>query len=559
MTGPHRAAGTIRPGHAERSVDSGLVAASGVMALGTLASRVTGFLRTAVLAAALGSQQLADAYNVPNAAPNALYDLLLGGVLTSVVVPLLVRAAKEDSDGGVAYAQRFLTLVAVFLGACTVCAVLAAPWIIDVYANRLSGQQRDLAIVFARYFLPQIFFYGLSATVGAILNSRGKFAAPMWTPVINNVVLIITGLLFLAMNSGHATVNLTTGEQVLLGVGTTGGIVAQTLALWPSLRATGFRWRPRFDWWGMGLAEIARLAGWVVVYVVVNQIGFAVVTNLASAAGRVAAAHHISHGDSYAAYAYAYQIFQLPYAIVAVSVITALLPRMSAHAVDRRTAEVRRDLSVGLRLSGVAVVPAAIAFIALAPEITGIIFAHGNTSAADARYIGWLLVAFATGLVPFCLFQLFTRVFYALRDTRTPALINLLATAANIAADVALYLVLPPGSRAIGLAAGFSLSYWIACALLGRAARVRLGGVDGRRVTRTYVRLVVAGTIAGIVAFSLARLVHLLLGTGLAPDVVAIVAGGGIGAGIFGALLVRMRVSEAGELLAAVRARFGSR
>jgi putative peptidoglycan lipid II flippase len=537
------------------------------MAIGTIASRGTGFVRTAVLAAALGSGALAETYNIPNTVPNAIYDLLLGGILTSVVVPLLVKAVQDDARAGEIYAQRLLTVVAVVLGACTVIGVLAAPLIIDVYAHGLTGQQRSLSVTFARFFLPQIFFYGLSATMGAILNTRGRFAAPMWAPVLNNLVLIGTGLLFIDVTSGIPAaklndlgVRLTTGEIRLVGVGTTAGVVLQTLALWPSLRASGFRWRPRFDWRGNGLGEAVSLGGWVLAYVAVNQVGFAVVTNLGKAAGRAATVRHVTHTDTFSAYMYAYQLFQLPYAIVAVSVITALLPRMSGHAAAGRFDDVRTDLSTGLRTSGVAVVPAAALLIALAPQITTVVFRclpHTRVSAADARYIGWVLVAFAVGLVPFAMFQLLLRAFYALHDTRTPALINVVATAVNVLADVALYLLLPPGSRVVGLALGFAGSYWVALVLTARSLGRRLRGLDGRRVTQTYVRVTVASAVAAGAAFGLAELTAVLLGRQLAGSLVALVAGGGIGLALLASAVGRMRITEASRVLDAVRARLG--
>lgn len=538
-----------------RSDDASLAHNSAVMALGTIASRGTGVLRTIVIAAAVGSAgQLSDAYNIPNAAPNAVYDLLLGGILTSVVVPLLVKAVKDDARAGELYAQRLLTLVVIALGACTVLTVLFAPVVVDVYGG-FTGPQRTLAITFARYFLPQIFFYGLSATIGAILNTRGRFAAPMWTPVLNNIVLIVTGGLFIAVTTHKHLVILTSGQTALLGIGTTAGVVVQTLALWPSLRASGFRFRPRFDWRGSGLGAAGKLAGWVLVYVVVNQIGFAVVTHLGRAAGTAARAHNVGHGDTFSAYNYAYQLFQLPYAIVAVSVITALLPRMSAHAVEGSISAVRSDLSTGLRTTAVAVVPATIGLIALAPQLSEIVFRHHSVSHADARYIGWVIVAFAIGLIPFCVFQLLLRAFYALHDTRTPALINLVATAANIALDIVLYVTLPTGWRAFGLALGFSASYWIAAALTVRSLGRRLRGVDGRRVLRTYVRLAVASAATGIVAFALAELSKALLGSGLAGAVVGLVAGAGIGGALLLTLTTRMRIGEATALLQAIRSR----
>jgi putative peptidoglycan lipid II flippase len=549
------APGSPPPTPPTRSDDAALARNSAVMALGTIASRGTGMLRTIVIAAAVGSAgQLADAYNIPNAAPNAVYDLLLGGILTSVVVPLLVKAVNEDARAGELYAQRLLTVVAVLLGACTALTVLFAPVVVDVYGG-FTGQQRELAITFARYFLPQIFFYGLSATIGAILNTRGRFAAPMWTPVLNNIVLIVTGGLFIAVTTHRHEFAVTSGQTALLGIGTTAGVVVQTLALWPSLRASGFRFRPRFDWRGTGLGAAGKLAGWVLVYVVVNQIGFAVVTHLGRAAGAAARAHNVGHGDTFSAYNYAYQLFQLPYAIVAVSVITALLPRMSGHAVEGRFSAVRADLSTGLRTTAVAVVPATAALIALAPQLSEIVFRHHSISHGDARYIGWVIVGFAIGLIPFCVFQLLLRAFYALHDTRTPALINIVATAANIALDVALYIALPTGWRAFGLALGFSASYWIAAVLTVRSVGRQLGGVDGRRVLRTYVRLTVASALAALVAFGLAEISTTLLGSGFAGAVVAVVAGAGIGGALLLTLTTRMRVGEATALMHAIRSR----
>jgi putative peptidoglycan lipid II flippase len=268
----------------------------------------------------------------------------------------------------------------------------------------------------------------------------------------------------------------------------------------------------------------------------------------------VAAGHH----DTFSAYMYAYQLFQLPYAIVAVSVITALLPRMSAHAANGKFADVRADLSTGLRTSGVAIVPAVALLIALAPQITTVVLhglPHTRVSAADARYIGWILVTFATGLVPFAMFQLLLRAFYALHDTRTPALINVVVTAVNIAADIALYVVLPAGWRVVGLAAGFALSYWVAFILTGRALSRRLAGLDGRRVTQTYVRIAVAAAIAGGVAFGLAQLTGVLLGRDTSGSIVALVAGGGFGIAVLGSMMQRMRIGEATRVFDLMRAR----
>ncbi len=540
-----------------------LLRTSGVMALGTIASRFTGFLRTAIILIALGSALLGDSYNIANTTPNIVYELMLGGVLTSVVVPLLVRAAKQDTDGGQAYAQRLLTLVAVVLGALTVVTVIFAPAIISLYGQKLTGEQREVAITFARYFLPQILFYGVGATIGAILNARERFAAVMWTPVLNNLVVITTGLIFIVvtrdMVGKPSPASLTSGQTMLLGIGTTLGIVIQTLALLPSLHRSGFRYRPRFDWRHTGLGHAGRLASWVFVYVVANQIGLLVIVNLAGYAGRLAQGQGVDYGAGFTPYANAFQLVSLPHAIVAVSVITALLPRMSAHATDGRRDLVRADLSTGMRLTSVAVVPAAVAFLALGPTLATVLFAYRNTSVADAHYIGMVLGAFAIGLIPFTAFQIHLRAFYAMHDTRTPALVNVVATAVTIAADLALFAALPAKWKVLGLALGYSIGYMVAVALTSWLLAMRLGGLDGPRVIRTYVRLGVASVAGGVVAWAAATGVQLVLGSGLQGALVAAVAGLAAGGAVFVGAATRMRVEEmttmAGTLLRRLRTR----
>ena len=332
------------------------------MAVGTLASRGTGFLRTLMLVFALGVTGVANAYNNANTLPNAVYDLMLGGILTSVVVPLLVTAAKRDSDGGEAYDQRMFTLATSALLGLTVLATLAAGLLVDLYAHAITGPEHHLMVIFAYFFIPQIFFYGVSSLAGGILNARGHFAAPMWTPVINNVVVIGVLLLFIATGGIGTDPSTISASQVqLLGFGTTLGIIAQTAALIPFLRRVGFRWHPRFDFRRDEVREIRRMAAPLFGYVLTTQVSFLVVQNVANAASvRPGAAY-----DSFSTYSYAWQLFQLPYAIIGVSVITALLPRMSAHAAERRYPLVRDDFSTGVRLSSVIVVPAALLLLVL--------------------------------------------------------------------------------------------------------------------------------------------------------------------------------------------------
>ncbi|MDX6284422.1 MAG: putative peptidoglycan lipid flippase [Kribbellaceae bacterium] len=531
-------------GHRTAQPAVGLGRASGIMAIGTLASRVTGFLRTVAITAAIGTLLVGDSYNVANTTPNILYDLLLGGVLTSVVVPVLARAAREDEDEGMAFASSLLTLVVIGLTVITVLGLLAAPLIIKLYVSR--PDEAELATTFLRYFLPQVVFYGIGATVGAILNLRNRFAAPMATPVLNNLIVIATAGIFLLTAKGAPTLeSITSGQVALLGAGTTLGIVVMTLALLPSLKASGFRYRPRLDLRHPGLRTAGRLAGWVLFFVVTSQVSYFVVTRLATG------------GVAYTTWFNAYQLFQLPHAIVAVSVITALLPRMSRHAADERLDLVRDDLSTGLRLATVVIVPAAFGLLALATPISVAIFAHGATSVADAGRIGAALAAFAFALVPFSSFQLQLRAFYALADSRTPAMVNLAVAGTNIVVALALSAVLPERGRAVALALAFAAAYLVGSVLCARLLHRRLNGLDGPRIGRTALRSALAGGAAALLAFLAAEGVLTLVGRGSAGSLLAVLVGGLLGVAAYGVLAYRMHIDELTDLVGQVRRRVG--
>jgi putative peptidoglycan lipid II flippase len=506
--------------------DASLVRSSGVMALGTLASRVTGFLRTAVFGYALGAATLADAYNNANTLPNVVYNLALGGILTSVVVPLLVSAAKRDADRGEAYDQRMFTLGALALGGITLVATLAAGPLVELYAASVHGSERSVMVVFAYFFIPQIFFYGVSSLAGAILNARGHFAAPMWTPVVNNVGVIAVGLLFMVtagLNLSTATIS--PGQVQLLGIGTTLGIVAQTAALIPALRKVRFRWRPRFDFRKAEVTEIRRMAGWMFGYIATTQVAFLITTRVANEAA--VRANHL-HGSGYTDYSYAWLLFQLPYAVVGISVITALLPRMSAHAADRRYGLVSDDFSAGVRLSSVIVVPAAVVLAVLGPPLAEVLLGYGSMSFADARYLGEVFAVFSLGLAPYMMFQLLLRVFYALHDSRTPALIGVLTMAVNIAANLIALAVLPPSDVVAGLGAGFGAANLVGAVAGWLVLSRRIGGLDGRRIGVSLVKMHVSAIPSVLFAAAVTVMVGAVVPAGtLAALIIVVLSGSG--------------------------------
>ncbi|MGW8780703.1 murein biosynthesis integral membrane protein MurJ [Streptomyces sp. NPDC055796] len=503
-TGPS-AGGAVGAAPAKSSV----LRSGALMAAGSIVSRATGFVRSAVVVAALGTGLLGDGYAVSNTVPNILYMLLIGGALNAVFVPELVRAAKEHSDGGAAYTDRLLTACTAALLALTAVAVLAAPLIVSAYTP-YTGSQASTTVALARYCLPQILFYGLFTLLGQVLNARGRFGAMMWTPVLNNIVIIGVFGLFLYVSHGAAD-GLTAGETRLLGLGTTAGIVVQALALIPSLRAARFRWRPRFDWRGQGLARPLRNAGWLVMLVFTNQIGYWVVTRLSTATGHRAVEAGLAGGAGYTAYSNAYQLWIVPQGIITVSLVTALMPRMSAAAADGDLGALRRDVSYALRSSAALVVPAAALFAALAPWVMGSVFGYGRTGAADTEVMAGMLMAFAPGLIAFSGQYVLSRAFYALSDTRTPFFLNLVIAALNAGLSAAAYLLLPPRWAVTGMAGAYSVALFAGLAVTAYTLARRLGPRAGtrtqRRTTavRTHLRLLTACLPAAAAGYAAAR------------------------------------------------------
>jgi putative peptidoglycan lipid II flippase len=440
------------------------------------------------------------------------------------------------------------------LSVVSVVGVAIAPQLIRLYTgHRLTPDQFHLAAMFARFFLPQVLFYGVGAVYGAILNTRGSFAAPMWAPVLNNVVVIAAGALFLAVATGTPQPgNLSHAQQLVLELGTTGGVVLQTIALVPALRRVGFHHRLRFDWRNAGLGSAGRFAGWIVGYVLTNQLGYLVIVKLAIAAGHAQG----RGGSGYSPYTYAFILFSLPYAVVAVTVVTALFPRMSRSAAEGDLAGVSSNLATGLTTSAVLLVPATVALVTLGPLLGTVVFDHGNIGLSGARLIGGALAGFGIGLVPFSAFQIQLRAFLATHDSKTPALINIGITAINVALDIALYLALPARDKVVGLAIGFSVSYVVGALVQGAVLRRRFGHFD-RPVARTHIRLIAAGVAAAIPTYVAARLLTAGLGLGVEAALAAVIVAALAGGAVFLGLANRMHIDELGQIRQLIR--FGVR
>ena len=514
----------------------GFIRSTAVMSVGTTLSRLTGFLRLSAMAYAIGvaNSRLADAYNVANNTPNIVYELVLGGILTSVFVPVFVewldtRGREEAWD----VARSVLTITLVALGGIMVVTMVAAPVLVRLYTLDVHGPgaaaERDLATFFLRWFMPQIVFYGLGAVATGLLNAHRRFAAPMFAPILNNLIVIGTMLTFAAMPGSATLGGITAAQKLVLAIGTTLGVVAMTIVLVPSLRRIGFRFRWRFRLRHEAVRRIARLALWVFVYVAANQVGLLVVIVLAA-------------GDkSYTAYAAAFILFQLPHAIFAVSIMTALLPELSSRWAEGDRDGFRLLLARGLRSTAFIVVPAALGYIALAGPIVRLLLQHGAASGPATQVTARILVLFSLGLFSFSAFQLLLRAYYAMQDTRTPALVNVAAVALNTAANLVYFFGFGLGVE--GLALGHATAYTFGAIVLIVLIRRRLGGLEGRIVLSGVARVVVGALATAGAAYLASRGLGALVDTGSLPGQLVQV-GGAVLAGLVvflaAALILRM-------------------
>ncbi|MGI8777519.1 MAG: murein biosynthesis integral membrane protein MurJ [Acidimicrobiales bacterium] len=499
-----------------------------VMAVGTTLSRLTGLGRFIALAFALGvaESRLADSYNIANTMPNVIYELVLGGVLSSVFIPIVVQELRtRPRDEAWESVSVLVSVSMIVLVGLSVVAVLVAPAIIHLFTIRLSGpeaaRQQAVATFFLRVFAPQVAFYGLAAIAGALLNAHDRFAVPMFAPVLNNLVVIATCLGFAAVVHGtptDASMGSHLGEKALLAVGTTAGVVIMALAHWPYVRRLPGRLRLRVDFGHPLVRKLGRLSAWTLAYVVINQIGFGVILFLANG---------VQGGPS--AFFVAFAFFQLPYGIVAVSIMTALVPTLAARHVEGDVDGFRSWLAGGLRATFLVLLPATAGYLVLSRPLIQTLLQHGVASSASTPLVSSVLDMFALGLVPFSAFLVMLRAFYARQDARTPVFVNVASTGS----EVAFALILFPHLDVRGLALAHSLSYLVAASVAGVVLSRQLGGLEALHTLRELAKVAVATLLTTGAMLAAQALVHALIDPGGGRALAEVVVAGGVGAVVF--------------------------
>jgi putative peptidoglycan lipid II flippase len=481
-----------------------LFRASGIMAIGTILSRITGFIRALLAVAVLGTALLADTYNVANTMPNILYNLLVGGALTAIFVPQLVRSFS-DEDGGHAFASRLVTTISGILLALVLVGVLFAPALVRIYAPEFSTPgfetEQHIAIAFTRYCLPQIFFLGLFTMLGQVANARGSFAPLMWAPIANNVVVIVVFAAILITQHALTIGEITDFQVQYLGWGTTLGVVVQALILIPVVKRSGIQLRPIFGVKGLG--KSFGLAGWTLVYVLVSQLGYLVTVNVATSAAVRSAQAGITTGVGFTPYTSAYYIMLLPYSIVTISIVTALLPHLSKLAIAKNFEEVRKQLIRAIRMVGVVTVPSAVALLFFGPLMTEVLYM--GISLEDSRYIGFVLSALSFGIVAFSIILILIRGFNAFEDTKTQVTSIVIINIISVGLSYLFLATLDSNWVTVGLGIAFSISYIVGLFITISLLKKHVGKLQVREFASQHGRLLVAALIGMLPFFALAQ------------------------------------------------------
>lgn len=481
-------------GLSSRHSTSRLLQSSALIGVGTALSRLTGFLRVAAVLYALGVTTVGGVYGYSNEIPNMVYELLLGGVLTATLVPQFVRHFQRQDDDAI---SAVFTVAMLALLVVTVVGILVAPYIVDLYTVRVTGpgkaQQQELATSFLRCFMPQMVFYGLTALATAMLQARRRFLAAAFAPILNNLVVISIFLAVPHLTSGPITVASISDDPALLlfiGLGTTAGIAAMALALLPALHRARIHLRFLPALRHRAVRTMVRLSSWTVGYVVANQIALFVVLVLAN-----------EERGGAIVYLSAYAFFQLPHGLFSVSITSAVAPELAAAGARADPPALRHRFSRALRLMLTVIIPAAAVYVALARPIVVALLQRGAFDAADAALVADTLVAFAIGLPFFSTYLFALRAFYSLEDTKTPFLLNCAENAVNVGLALALFswLGIP------GLALAFSGAYAVATVLTLMVLSRRIGGLSGRGIETSAVKLLVVSAAAGGVAWLVAR------------------------------------------------------
>jgi putative peptidoglycan lipid II flippase len=523
---PDDSTGSIPPRSA------GLLSKNIGVALGTAMSRLTGLARVAMLASVL-TKGLPDAYNQANNTPNIIYELLLGGVLSATLVPVMTRLHHDNDDDG---AVAVTSVGIVVLVAITIVAVAAAPLIFHVYNISTSsavdaGVYRSVGTTLTRMFLVQILFYGVNAFGTAMLNARNRFLAAAWAPSLANIAILAS----LVVVARHGSTTLVAAHHDsftlrVLGLGATGGIAVMTLALLPSLIRSKAPLRFRPDFHHPAVRTLMRLSGWALGYAIANQVAVIVVQNLT----RPGSGANI-------AYTVGFTVFILPHALFAVSLTTTLRPEITRAIARHDKATMIARSSLGLRVTALLTIPAGCGLFALRHPIAASFFGFHGTSGGDINLRARAIGGFALGLGAFSVYLFTLSTFNAHQDAKTPFIINVVENLINIA------LAIPLSAKfgVLGLSASFAIAYGVSSVVALLVLRIKVPGYPLGSIVSSVWRMYLAAIVMAEVAWIISDEIG---GSRLRDNVLRLGAGAVGGIVVYGVLLYLLRSPEVAEI-----------
>lgn len=521
---------------------------SALIGSGTLISRLLGFVKAAVIAATIGvvNSPGGDAYASAMNLPNAIYSITAGGVLNAVLLPQVVRAARHD-DGGNRFINRLITAAMTIVLAVTVIVTIGAPVLTWVYGSQLTDAQRGLVTAMAYWCLPQVFFFGLYAVLGEVLNARGAFGPYTWAPVLNNLIaipgLILFAVLFGADPSGHRAIDDWSPSMIAVLAGSaTLGVACQALVLFLFWRRIGLRFRLDFHWRGVGLGQAGKLAGWT--------FGMLLITTIAGVFQMNALGRSFGEYPSIATSNNAWLLFMLPHSVIALSIVTAYYTRMSALARDGDMRGFLGDFSKAVRTIALFITLAMVGLIVIAVPTARLWLAPDGV---QAERVGLVIAGYALGLVNFCTLFVVQRAFYALQDTRTPFFFTLVQ-ALVVVTGCLVSLAVPVEVLGVFVALTITVAGAVQCALGVVLLRRKLGRIDGRRILGAYTRYALAGLLALIAGLAVSFALGAFDPAGFAVStritaLIAVLIAGVATVVVYVVALIALRSPELGEMV----------
>jgi putative peptidoglycan lipid II flippase len=508
------------------------------ISVATVLSRATGYARWMAQAAALGAGYVADAYTASILLPSLIYELFMGGILYSIFIPVLVdRITQVGEEDARRLTNALFTLVLPLMVVLSLIGIVFARPLVLLVTDWQSGlppaeaeRTLELAVLFFRIFILQMFFYGISTIGTGVLQAHRHFFLPTFAPVLNNLIVIASFVAYALL----VGVDRTAAFYVLAG-GVTAGVAVMALALVPTMWSLGYRPRPQLG--HPALLPTARLAGPMVVLVAAS-VGF-----------QLFGAYLATGFEALSELNYAFTIFSLPYGVFVVAIATALMPELSEKHSRRDADGYRETFSFGLRTMAFVVIPSAVGMISLSQPIVGLLYERGNFGPRDTEVVSGLLVVYAAGLLGYSVYFFLVRAFYSRQNTKTPALLNV--------AIFLLYAALAYGLSRVwgvtGVVLALSIAYAVLAVLSLAAMRRQIGRMDGGRLLRSLLKILVAG----VVMYAVARTGTVLLGVGsdFAQRLIILVTVGGASLAAYLGVAFLLGTEELQSALALLRRR----